>query len=59
MAEPGNEIGDEGAQALADGIKELKALTVLSLHSECVIAHWTVRSEAHLRLPHAFAPKTR
>ena len=33
-----NKIGDEGARALADGIKELKELKELELYSECVIS---------------------
>ena len=37
VADPENRIGDAGAQALADGIKEIKGLELLDLGGECVI----------------------
>ena len=53
VAEPGNEIGDEGARALADGIKHLTGLETLNLRRECVIGCWpspTVAHDLHTRL---------
>ena len=40
VSEPGNNIGDEGARALADGVKGLKGLKGLYLGGECVIGFW-------------------
>ena len=40
MAGPENQIGDAGARALADAIKDIKALENMRLVSECVIGCW-------------------
>ncbi len=40
MADPGNQIGDEGAKALAEALKELKQLETLYLSSKCVLGRW-------------------
>ena len=36
----GNQIGDAGARALADGLKGLEGLKELYLGSKCVIGRW-------------------
>ena len=41
VSEPGNQIGDEGARALADGVKGLEGLKELNLGGECVIGCWS------------------
>ena len=41
VCEPDNKIGDEGARALADGIKGLEGLQELKLGGECVIGCWS------------------
>ena len=41
VSEPGNKIGDEGARALADGVKGLEGLQELDLSGECVIGCWS------------------
>ena len=53
VSEPDNNIGAEGARALADGVKGLKGLESLSLGSECVIRCWpspTIANNAHAHI---------
>ena len=53
VADPDNRIADAGAQALADGLKEIKGLEKLYLYGECVIGvgHHPHTVANHTRTP--------
>ncbi len=56
MAEPDQRIGDLGARALADAIKELKGLKELAIGGGCLIEYWPsprFTNETHAHRPPA------